>query len=69
MNEIIDNSTEKEISKKTYTLLNADLKIYQSDKPGSLGGHRRGKIYVKLDCPSALRAIAKGGYIKHRVFF
>jgi methylphosphotriester-DNA--protein-cysteine methyltransferase len=37
--------------------------------PGTLGGHRRQRIYGRLDCPSALRAIAKGGYIKYRVFF
>jgi methylphosphotriester-DNA--protein-cysteine methyltransferase len=31
--------------------------------------HRKNKIYGKLDCPSALNAISKGGYIKDRVFF
>ena len=36
---------------------------------GTLGGHRRTRIYGRLDCPSALRAIADGGYIKDRVFF
>jgi methylphosphotriester-DNA--protein-cysteine methyltransferase len=36
---------------------------------GTLGGHRGTKIYGRLDCPSALRAIAKGGYVKYRVFF
>jgi hypothetical protein len=34
-----------------------------------MGGHRRTKIYGRLDCPAALRAIARGGYVKHRVFF
>ena len=34
-----------------------------------LGGHRLTKIYGRLDCPSALRAIARGGYVRHRVFF
>lgn len=33
------------------------------------GGHRGTRIYGRLDCPSALRAIAKGGYVKCRVFF
>ena len=37
--------------------------------PGDFGGHRRSKIYGRLDCPSALRAIARGGYVGHRVFF
>ncbi|WP_123028097.1 Ada metal-binding domain-containing protein [Mycolicibacterium stellerae] len=36
---------------------------------GTIGGHRGTKIYGRLDCPSALRAIANGGYVKHRVFF
>jgi methylphosphotriester-DNA--protein-cysteine methyltransferase len=36
---------------------------------GTLGGHRRSRIYGRLDCPSALRAITKGGYVQHRVFF
>jgi methylphosphotriester-DNA--protein-cysteine methyltransferase len=36
---------------------------------GTIGGHRGTTIYGRLDCPSALRAIANGGYVKHRVFF
>jgi methylphosphotriester-DNA--protein-cysteine methyltransferase len=36
---------------------------------GTLGGHRRTKVYGRLDCPAALRAIARGGYVRHRVFF
>jgi len=52
-----------------YTLQGVDGP-YQSDTPGVLGGHRRMKIYGRLDCASALRAIARGGpYLKHRVFF
>lgn len=38
-------------------------------KRGTIGGHRRTRIYGRLDCPSALRAIARGGYVAHRVFF
>lgn len=30
---------------------------------------RKKKIYGRLDCPSALRYIAKGQYVQHRVFF
>ena len=37
--------------------------------PGAPGGHRRGRLYGRLDCPSALRAIARGHYVVHRVFF
>jgi methylphosphotriester-DNA--protein-cysteine methyltransferase len=36
---------------------------------GTLGGHRGTKIYGRMDCPSALRAIGRGGYVKYRVFF
>ena len=36
---------------------------------GTLGGHRKTRIYGRLDCPSALRKIARGGYVTHRVFF
>ncbi|AYF75938.1 metal-binding protein [Nocardia yunnanensis] len=42
---------------------------YPSDTPGALGGHRRLRIYGRLDCPAALRAPARGGYAAHRVFF
>ena len=54
---------------KTYTLLRRDGRPYQSAVPGTLGGYRRSKIYGRLDCPSALRAIAKGQYVQNRVFF
>jgi len=54
---------------KTWRLLGADGKTYESDTPGTLGGHRKSKIYGRLDCRVALRAIAQGGYVPHRVFF
>jgi hypothetical protein len=52
-----------------YTLLGSDGRPYRSETPGTLGGYRPGKIYGRLDCPSALRWIAKGHYVRHRVFF
>ena len=52
-----------------YWLLDAHGQPVASDQPGLLGGHRRSKIYGRLDCPGALRAIARGGYFRHRVFF
>jgi hypothetical protein len=52
-----------------YVLLGADRRLYLSTMPGQLGGHRRSKLYGRLDCPAALRAIAAGGYVRHRVFF
>ncbi|MFI6869105.1 Ada metal-binding domain-containing protein [Nocardia sp. NPDC050406] len=53
----------------TFTLLGADGLPYVSETPGTLGGHRRQRIYGRLDCPAALRAIARGRYTRHRVFF
>ena len=50
-------------------LVGADGLPFASERPGTLGGHRRGRIYGRLDCPSALRAIARGGYVGDRVFF
>jgi hypothetical protein len=54
----------------SYTLLGADGVPRASATPGTLGGHRRSRIYGTLDCPGAARAIARGGpYPRHRVFF
>ncbi|MER6225779.1 Ada metal-binding domain-containing protein [Streptomyces sp. 900105755] len=53
----------------TYTLLGADGRPYRSTVEGRWGGHHGSKIYGRLDCPSALRAVARGGYAQHRVFF
>jgi methylphosphotriester-DNA--protein-cysteine methyltransferase len=54
---------------REYTLIGADGKPYASAEPGTLGGHRGTKIYGRLDCPGAARAIARGGYVRSRVFF
>ena len=54
---------------RTWTLLGKDGKPYASARPGTLGGHRGSRIYGLLDCPGALRAIARGGYARSRVFF
>jgi len=54
---------------RVYTLLDADGRPYPSIRPGTLGGHRAGKLYGRLDCPVALRALAAGGYVANRVFF
>ena len=56
-------------SHKTFALIGPDGRPYRSDEPGSLGGHRRSRIYGRLDCRCALQAIARGGYVQHRVFF
>jgi methylphosphotriester-DNA--protein-cysteine methyltransferase len=52
-----------------YQLMDENRNIYFSSEPGLFGGYRRKKIYGRLDCKSANRAIAKGGYVKYRVFF
>jgi uncharacterized protein len=54
---------------QTWTLLGPDGKPYASRRRGTLGGHRRTRIYGRLDCPAARRAIARGGYVAHRFFF
>lgn len=58
------------MTNKTYRLIGADGRPYDSATKGALGGHRRSKIYGRLDCPGALRAINRGDtYQRHRVFF
>lgn len=52
-----------------YTLLGPDRRPYASTTPGALGGHRRTRIYGRLDCPTARRALERGGYVRDRVFF
>jgi methylphosphotriester-DNA--protein-cysteine methyltransferase len=52
-----------------WRLLDPGGRLYDSAEPGRFGGHRRRRIYGRLDCPAALRAIAHGGYVEHRVFF
>jgi methylphosphotriester-DNA--protein-cysteine methyltransferase len=54
---------------RTWTLTGGDGRPFASPAPGSLGGHRRTKIYGRLDCRAALRAITRGGYVENRVFF
>jgi methylphosphotriester-DNA--protein-cysteine methyltransferase len=54
---------------KTFTLLGRDGKPYPSPVPGAFGGHRGAGLYGRLDCRAALQAIARGGYVKQRVFF
>jgi hypothetical protein len=54
---------------KPYKLL-GPAGIYESVTPGTLGGNGHAKIYGRLDCPSAVRAVKAGDtYQKHRVFF
>ena len=52
-----------------YRLIGADGAACDSAVPGTLGGHRRSRIYGRLDCTGAARWIARGHYVRHRVFF
>lgn len=54
---------------RTWRLIGAGGNPYESGEPGTLGGHRRSKIYGRLDCRGAQRWIARGHYVRHRVFF
>lgn len=54
---------------KEYKLLDESGKFIVSKIPGTIGGHKKLKIYGKMDCPSALSYIKKGQYINNRVFF
>ena len=57
------------MARKLYRLVGRDAAEVLSETPGTLGGHRRSRIYGRLDCPGALRWIARGHYVRHRVFF
>lgn len=50
-------------------MLGPEGRAFQSDLPGTFGGHRRQRIYGRLDCSAAKRAIGRGGYATYRVFF
>lgn len=55
--------------RSTWILLGPDRKPLTSARRGILGGHSGTRVFGRLDCPSAARAIARGGYVRHRVFF
>jgi hypothetical protein len=52
-----------------FALTGPDGRLYLSERPGTVGGHRGSKLYGRLDCRAALQAIERGGYVRHRVFF
>lgn len=55
--------------KRSWTLIGPDGQPFASDVKGTLGGHRKSKIYGRLDCTGALSWIARGKYVSNRVFF
>jgi 3-methyladenine DNA glycosylase/8-oxoguanine DNA glycosylase len=52
-----------------FRLIGPDGVVRASAVPGTLGGHRRNKVYGRLDCAGARQWIAKGHYVAQRVFF
>ncbi|OLF54726.1 Ada metal-binding domain-containing protein [Pseudomonas chlororaphis] len=54
---------------RRWVLLDAQGRRFLSEQLGTFGGHRGSRIYGRLDCPAALGAIARGGYVRQRVFF
>lgn len=59
----------RQLQGKKFKLIDGFGKEYLSDTPGLLGGHKKLKIYGRLDCPSANKWIEKGKYVNYRVFF
>ena len=65
---VADGPADPAPGSKHYTLLGADRRPYLSATPGEFGGHRKSKVYGRLNCRAALREIAAGGYVANRVF-
>ncbi len=65
----LDDRVAIEPSGKAYALIGRDGKPYESPTPGAFGGHRKARVYGRLDCPCALHWISKGHYVRRRVFF
>jgi len=43
---------------KLYTLIGRDGKPFLSSEKGEFGGNRSTKVYGRMDCPAALRALS-----------
>ncbi|AMW03786.1 Ada metal-binding domain-containing protein [Gemmatimonas phototrophica] len=57
-------------SEKLYRLITADGSSVSSPTKGTVGGHRKNRIYGRLDCKAARRALGTGrSYEQQRVFF
>jgi hypothetical protein len=54
---------------RTWRLVGPAGTVRESSTRGTLGGHRKTRVYGRMECPTALRALARGGYRAHRVFF
>ena len=67
--ELIMSTEGIDSSKPIYFLTNERNQEFISYTPAIFGGHRKLKIYGRLDCKSAKRYIEKGQYVNYRVFF
>lgn len=54
---------------ETSLLTNREIVVLRAKGDVQFGGHRKNKIYGTLACKGAKRWIAKGHYLKQRVFF
>jgi hypothetical protein len=68
-NEAISIDGNEMKNQKSYLLIDSSGNLVQSQMRGEFGGHKGLKIYGRLDCSSAARWIAKGHYVRFRVFF
>lgn len=67
---LVDHESESfNVNQPFYFLQDKDDITFISKVPGLLGGHKKLRIYGRLDCPSANRHVDRGQYIAHRVFF
>jgi len=61
--------TNFDFGRPFYFLQDENDHTYISFDKAPLGGHKKLRIYGRLDCPSAHRYLVKGQYVQHRVFF
>ena len=67
--ELLLWAKDGELKQNKYFLTDSANHQFLSSVPGVYGGHKKLKIYGRLDCPSALRYIQQGDYVRNRVFF
>lgn len=54
---------------KVWKLIAASGEFFDSLVPGTFGGHRKTRVFGRMNCRAALCALEKGGYRQNRVFF
>ena len=67
--EVLGPSSDAGARPTGFVLLQPDHSLVRSDTPGQLGGFWPGRIYGRLDCRAAQRALKVGGLTHLRVFF